>query len=422
MKFGRLYLLLVLFVLSSWNSVFAQSVTFSDIRLEHNVPDNNGRNMLQFHYSVTVTGCQGHDVRIYMWVDIPQGVTHYYADGNKMISQSDILHCPWETTNFQNGWIGIYNDQLNPKPGKNTYYTRLGAWDETLGKYIGWSDFLSFENTGSEKSVASSGGSSSKATLNNSYVVHQSQRGMTFHLDLSVSGKKDQNVWCIIEMWYYSGKDKYYLTRSKGDFEWNGHLAVYKKLTPSYENSIWDDLQLLLPYSEITATVGNQNWGRTLHYCVKVVDTEGTVLLKEWIDTPGIAYSQNGICGYCKGSGKCFICNGTGWIITSSCNLCFGRGRCTYCGGTGGHLSHYSYNEGDQIANPYNSQPIINQPLPDPVSRTIECSSCHGSGKCSWCAGRGERRNQYTGTLKDCDICHGRGICTSCNGRGWCYF
>ena len=97
-----------------------------------------------------------------MLVDIPQGVTHYYANGNKMTAQSGNLHCSWETTNFNNGMLAIYNDQLNPRPGKNTYYTRLGVWDETLKRYIGWSDFLSFENTGSEKSVAASVGSAPK--------------------------------------------------------------------------------------------------------------------------------------------------------------------------------------------------------------------------------------------------------------------
>lgn len=268
MKFGKLYLLLVLFVLSSWNSVFAQSVTFSDIRLEHNVPDNSGRKMLQFHYSMTVMGCQGHDVRVYMWVDIPQGVTHYYANGNKMISQSNNLHCSWETTNFQNGWIGIYNDQLNPRPGKNTYYTRLGAWDETLKRYIGWSDFLSFTNTG-------------------------------------------------------SGSD-----------------------------------------------------------------------------------NHQELCYWCKGKRSCTICYGVGYFTpTLLCTSCHGTKMCAHCYGTG--------------YEPIINQPIINnQPVPPTYTREkIECVDCKGSGKCTWCAGRGEYRNQYSGIMDDCRKCNGGGVCPTCHGR-----
>jgi hypothetical protein len=422
MKFGKLYLLLVFFVLSSWNSVFAQSVTFSDLRLEHNAPDNSGRNMLQFHYSVTVTGCQGHDVRLYMWVDIPQGVTHYYADGNKMISQSNNLHCSWETTNFQNGWIGIYNDQLNPKPGKNTYYTRLGAWDETLGQYIGWSDFLSFENTGSIGPTA---------TLKNCHVDHQKEQGMTFHLDFQVDNDKGKDVWCIVELAYYDydrGTNTYYFNRTEGNYKYNNHLAVSSKHCAIYDNTLFTNIQMFLPYSEITAAIGNNlDWGRKILYCVKVVDADGRVLLEEWKKTPEMSYYQRGICGFCKGTSKCFMCKGTGWFMTGSCSQCFGRGRCTYCGGTGGHLNQLSYNVGDPETDPnywqqINNQTIINQPMPDPVSRKMDCVDCKGSGKCTWCAGRGEYRNRYTGTMGDCEKCHGGGVCPTCHGHGYYYY
>lgn len=44
------------------------------------------------------------------------------------------------------------------------------------------------------------------------------------------------------------------------------------------------------------------------------------------------------------------------------------------------------------------------------------CPNCHGSGKCSFCAGRGEKA--YNGIYYDCEICHGTGKCQSCYGRG----
>ena len=154
MKLGRFYLF-TLFILVGWNNLFAQSVTFSDLRLEHNVPDNYGRRMLQFHYNMTVTGCQGHNVKAYMFVDIPQGTGHRFANGNNMVVSSNSLYCKWgSTTTTGDWWVGIYNDQLNPLPGKNTYYTRLWVKDENTGKWIGCSDFLSFENTGSDRPVA----------------------------------------------------------------------------------------------------------------------------------------------------------------------------------------------------------------------------------------------------------------------------
>lgn len=44
------------------------------------------------------------------------------------------------------------------------------------------------------------------------------------------------------------------------------------------------------------------------------------------------------------------------------------------------------------------------------------CITCNGSGKCSWCAGRG-----YTivnGEMMDCKLCRGGGRCNTCHGQG----
>lgn len=53
-------------------------------------------------------------------------------------------------------------------------------------------------------------------------------------------------------------------------------------------------------------------------------------------------------------------------------------------------------------------------------SSKVTCSGCHGSGKCTGCAGRGEYRGDgYYGTTKyDCPVCKGTGRCQMCYGRG----
>lgn len=132
------------------NQTQAQSASFSNIRLEHNVPTGDGRTMLQFHYTMTVNGALGHKVHAVMFVDTPQGVGHHFSDGKVMkVDHNSTLNCSWETTvTSGDWWVGIYTDVLNPKPGKNTYYTRLGAWDETTRQYIGWSDFIAYDMTG----------------------------------------------------------------------------------------------------------------------------------------------------------------------------------------------------------------------------------------------------------------------------------
>lgn len=50
------------------------------------------------------------------------------------------------------------------------------------------------------------------------------------------------------------------------------------------------------------------------------------------------------------------------------------------------------------------------------------CANCHGSGRCTYCAGRGERRYEgnygYSSGVMECSQCRGSGTCPYCHGRG----
>lgn len=49
------------------------------------------------------------------------------------------------------------------------------------------------------------------------------------------------------------------------------------------------------------------------------------------------------------------------------------------------------------------------------------CRTCHGSGICNRCAGRGEKRNSSNGKYYDCISCQGSGQCAICHGTGKVY-
>lgn len=263
--------------------------------------------------------------------------------------------------------------------------------------------------------------------------------GMRFHLNLNVNGKKDQKVWCIIEMAYYKGEDMYYFTHPKGNFEYNGHLAVYKQLTPTYENSVWKDLQLFIPYQEFRNSIGEvEEWRKGITYCVKVTDSDGKVLFQEWQDSKRIGYYQHiypyVTCPHCKGNGRCNLCLGTGRVEMTvhiyTCSSCQGRGICKNCGGKGRKkqfadtMTSYDIqvkNSNSDIISPYyDNTPVSNggnYSKPETSSKTI-CSICGGTGRCSNCAGRGEK-NYSDGTRYECHLCGGGGVCKYCRGRGY---
>jgi hypothetical protein len=133
------------------------SVRFSNMRLTYNQIDpNNGRAMLQLHYTLTVTGFQGHTLVPVMAVEIPQGTFHHFKDGTEMKTEGNQLICNFPSTTFNNQWQAIYIDALNPLSGKRTYYARIYLVDITLGRQISQSNYITFTNVGEQQSVGQS--------------------------------------------------------------------------------------------------------------------------------------------------------------------------------------------------------------------------------------------------------------------------
>lgn len=145
--------LLTLFVFWAVCSIsHSANVNFANMRLTWDqIDSNNGRTMLQLHYTLTVTGLQGHTLVPVMTVEIPQGTFHHFADGNEMKIEGGQLICSYPSTTFNNQWQAVYVDALNPLPGKRTYYARIYLVDMTLGRQIAQSNYFSFTNVGEQK-------------------------------------------------------------------------------------------------------------------------------------------------------------------------------------------------------------------------------------------------------------------------------
>lgn len=130
------------------------NVNFANMRLTWDqIDSNNGRTMLQLHYTLTVTGLQGHTLVPVMAVEIPQGTFHHFADGSEMKVEGGQLICSYPSTTFNNQWQAVYVDALNPLPGKRTYYARIYLVDMTLGRQISQSNYFTFTNTGEPKTT-----------------------------------------------------------------------------------------------------------------------------------------------------------------------------------------------------------------------------------------------------------------------------
>ena len=171
--FSALVSLMVMSMTAFQGTAFGQKATFSDCKLKHNVVTDGGK-QLQCQYTARFSDMKTHKkIRIVMQVEHPKGKVYKYLnnDGkNVSVTASKEYNNQYDRPILENKRLGIYNSRLHPKPGTNTYYVCLVAYEVKTGKVIGRSGYMSFTNTGKSSdggkvsnSSASKSGSKSKS-------------------------------------------------------------------------------------------------------------------------------------------------------------------------------------------------------------------------------------------------------------------
>ncbi len=356
----RTFLLLIITV-SVGCRLLAQSATFSNLRLEHNVPDKDGRKMLQFHYEMSVSGCLGHIVKVYMYVEMPKGTYHKFSDGNNMVTVSNALKCQWsQTKTTGDWWVAIYNDRLNPLSGKNTYYTRLWAKDENTGKWIGHSDYLTFYNTGTANNYSNGYANRQNSVAYLDVLRQYEGRSRVPDLGPYVRSERDEHSTQVIYRFY----------NEKG---WQKYVAIGKCL---YCHGTGKCSGFHFGFCSLCGNSGR------CRYC----GGNGTSLTIAAYGPTGY-YSEDGVFHSSNSGGGSNVSvpnSGGGYSGGSSnnrsssssvytkCNSCNGTGVCQHCHGKCGEWTNIGTYTGTN------------------TKKWSNCVSCNGSGKCSICYGRGK--------------------------------
>lgn len=147
-----IFVLMILLIRSCFGgSDDGPKATFSNCKLEENVVHKD-KEMLKFSYDYTIKGAMGHEVQLVLSVESPKGTPHYRKNGEPLENKLDPFVVNAEEYSKQEKWMGLYNSVLNPKPGKNTYYASVRAFDLTTGEIIGKSEYFKFKLTGEAKS------------------------------------------------------------------------------------------------------------------------------------------------------------------------------------------------------------------------------------------------------------------------------
>jgi hypothetical protein len=85
-------------------------------------------------------------------------------------------------------------------------------------------------------------------------VVENGRKGMRIHVKFRVFNLKGVDSYLAI---YFEKKngDKLYTNNTEYRSK-NGQVAIYKLLTPGYEETVYDDLKLFMPYGEFNLSSG----------------------------------------------------------------------------------------------------------------------------------------------------------------------
>ena len=80
-------------------------------------------------------------------------------------------------------------------------------------------------------------------------VTESGRKGMRIHVKFSVKNLKGVSSYVAV---YFQKKDGTSLTTSDSDFRsQNGNLALFSSLKPDYDDTVYNDVQLFMPYEEL---------------------------------------------------------------------------------------------------------------------------------------------------------------------------
>lgn len=267
----------------------------------------------------------------------------------------------------------------------------------------------------SQYTILCSNGSNTKNSLQTG-IKKDNQYGILSKLDFTVTGLKG-----------ITGRIEIVLKNNQGKI----CFLTGRKFTPIYESSQYSDYKFFVPYDDLYKELHNFLGTLTLSVIIRKETDSKIIAYKDY--SPNIylnllectiCLTNKGVCSFCSGTGKIVI---NYYMPPIICTSCYGSGACVYCNGKGYSISCCKVTElpvtpniniGNGNFNNYNyREPDDRRQYND---GKITCPTCHGTGRCSFCGGRGEKL--YNGLYYECEMCHGTGHCYGkCAGRGYFY-
>lgn len=130
----------------------AQSVSFKNIWLEHNVSSGNTTGM-RIHVQFEIDFMKDKSCQAIAYFECPKGTgvddrNGKYCTVDGKVSTPEFFTPPYDGTVYDDFTLFIPNGELHLYPGEKTYYVKVGVWDNGASRFVGFSDYVTFSGTG----------------------------------------------------------------------------------------------------------------------------------------------------------------------------------------------------------------------------------------------------------------------------------
>ncbi len=242
----------------------APGATFKRTWVDYNIKENN-RNGMRIHTAFNVTGMK--DVSSYLKIRFQNADGAILKDNNNAFNsaQGEVavfgsLKPGYDTADYDDMALFIPYDELDLPGGKFALKMDIDVIYEN-GDLVQHLGFYDFDFTNPEKTTTPVTNSAVSAKFDRMWIDYDvtegGKLGMRIHVKMMVYGMKNVDGYLAI---YFSKKDGAKLYGNNESYRSkDGQIAVYMPVKPGYDPADYDDLQIFMPYSELTLTKGTYN-------------------------------------------------------------------------------------------------------------------------------------------------------------------
>lgn len=239
------------------------SATFDSIWVDYDVTEENVRGM-RIHLSFSTYAMKGVEAYVAIYFEYNDDLAGFLKDKNSAFNSTEgdvavykSINPAYDPADYKNLQIFMPYKELDLEPG--IYDLTMDA--KIIHKKGGLISRLTnydFEYTkpGSPADVEST--AKADAEFEDLWVdydvTENGKKGMLIHVKFTALNLKD--VDCYLAIYFEKKNGEKLDGHTQGFRSKNGQLAVYKTLKPAFDEAVYKDLQLFMPYSEIKLEPG----------------------------------------------------------------------------------------------------------------------------------------------------------------------